>query len=38
MFKKAAVLTPQPQRAETRCSTGKAAASDEARRYIPSFA
>jgi len=38
MFKKAAVLTHPPQRAKTRISPNKAAASEEARRYIPSFA
>ena len=27
----------QPQRAKTRCSAGKAAASEEARRYVPHF-
>ena len=32
MFKKAIVLTHPPQRAKTRCSTGKAAANEKARR------
>jgi hypothetical protein len=38
MFKKATVFTHPPQRAKTRISPNKAAASKETRRYIPSFA
>jgi hypothetical protein len=38
MFKKAVFSPTQPGRAETRLSTGTAAASEEARRYIPSLA
>jgi len=38
MVKKAVVLTRPPQRAKTRISPNKTAASEEARRYIPSFA
>jgi hypothetical protein len=34
MLKKAAFSPTQPRRAKTRCSTGKAAASKEARRTI----
>jgi hypothetical protein len=38
MLKMAAVLTHPPLRAKTRMSPIKAAVSEEARRYIPSFA
>jgi hypothetical protein len=38
MLKKALLLTRPPRCAETPRSTGKAAVSEEARRYIPSFA
>ena len=34
MLKKARLLTPQPRRAKTRRSGGKAAASEEARRTL----
>src|SRR6185503_19902072 len=37
MLKKATFSPAQPQRAQTRCSAGKAAASEEARRYLPHF-
>jgi hypothetical protein len=37
MFKKTFVLTRPPLRAKTRISPLKAAASEEARRYIPHF-
>jgi len=37
MLKKATLSPAQPQRAKTRCSAGKAAASEEARRYLPHF-
>ena len=40
MFKKAIVPTHPPQHAKTRCSTGKAAANEEARRtprYVESL-
>jgi len=37
MFKKVVVLTHPPRRAETRLSPGKAAESEEARRYKPHF-
>jgi hypothetical protein len=37
MLKKATFSPAQPRRAETRLSTGEAAASEEARRYIPHF-
>ena len=37
MLKKAAFSPAQPRRGETRRSAGKAAASKEARRYIPHF-
>jgi hypothetical protein len=37
MLKKARLLTLPPQRAETRFVPHKAAASEEARRYVPHF-
>jgi hypothetical protein len=37
MLKKAAFSHAQPRRAKTRRSAGKAAASEEARRYVPHF-
>ena len=37
LLKKTTVLTLPPRRAKTRLSTGKAAASEEARRYAPHF-
>jgi hypothetical protein len=37
MFKKAVISPAHPWRAETRLSTGAAAASEEAKRYIPHF-
>ena len=37
VLKKATFSPAQPRRAKTRCSAGKAAASEEARRYSPHF-